>query len=429
LTTKRSEAIIIQKGRLYTPKKGYSPSLHIRIKNGILTEIGEDLKPKPEETVIDAEDCIVFPGLVDGRARSGDPGDEHKEDLMSTYKSASSGGATHVAVLPNTRPYIDSKAGVEYIGERYKNLAVKFLPIGAASKNLEGLELTEMFDMHKAGAVAFSNGDRAFQDGQALKRALLYAKSFNGLIMSHAMEPSLEAQGFINESKTTIHTGLKTSHSMAEYIQVQKEIQIAAYCEAPLHISHVSTKESVDIIRHAQNDGLNITCDVALTHLIFTDASMSTYNSSFKLIPPLRSEEDRKALIQGVKDGVITTIVSDHNPQNIESKDVEFDYAEPGASILPTFISTYCTHLSKELSWDDFLHAASTRPRALFGLPQVAFEVGEKADFCMFNEKAQWQMTKENNPSKSNNNPFLDQPLTGRCKATILGDVWHENPM
>ena len=429
MSTKRSEAIIIQNGRLYTPENGYSSSLSLRIQKGILSEVGEDLTPNTNEEVLDAEGSIILPGLVDGRARSGDPGDEHKEDLRSTYASASSGGATYVAILPDTKPVIDSKAGVEYIGERYSNLAVKFLPIGAATKNLEGLELTEMFDMHRAGAVAFSNGDHAFQDGQALKRALLYAKSFNGLIMSHAMEPSLESQGIVNESTTTIHTGLKTSHSMAEYIQVQKEIQIAAYCDAPLHISHISTKEAVEVIRQAQKSGLNITCDVALTHLIFTDANLMDYDSSFKVVPPLRSEEDRKALIQGVKDGVITAIVSDHNPQNIESKDVEFDYAESGASVLPVFISAYHTYLKQELNFDEFIRAASTGPRNLFGLSQVNFEVGQKADYCLFQEDFEWQLTKENNPSKSNNNPFLNKTLNGRCVLTILGDVWHENPM
>ncbi len=277
------------------------------------------IKQKADVT-IDAKGCYILPGLLDLRCQLKDPGYEHQEDITTGAAAAAASGFTALAVQPTTDPVVQNKSQIEYLKQLSDKVLPDILPIGAATHNMESQDITEMYDMRQAGAVGFSNGDNGYQSSGTLTRALLYSKQVGGLIMSHALDADLAVGASVNESAVTIHTGLKQQPDLAETSQIKKEIDIAEYADAPMHFSHISSAKSVDLIRKAKKAGLNISCDVSIWHLIYTDNAILEYDTNFKVTPPFRSEADRKALIKGVNDGTIDAIVSDHNPQNVEKQ-------------------------------------------------------------------------------------------------------------
>ncbi|MDO7742844.1 MAG: dihydroorotase, partial [Pedobacter sp.] len=286
----------------------------VRVVEGKITAIGDALKTIPNEEVIEGKGAFLSPGFFDLNCSIGDPGFETKEDIQTATATAQAGGFTGLAVLPHTKPVVHSKAEVQYIINRAKNNLVDVHPIGAISHDLEGKEMAEMFDMQQAGAVAFSDGTRPVTDDGFMSRALQYAKGINALLIVYPENKSIAGKSQINESKTSVLLGMKGIPALAEEMHISRDIFLATYLDAPVHISNISTLGSVALIKKAKKDGVKISCDVAAHHLVFTEELLNDFDSNYKIKPPLRSKADNKALISGLKDGTIDAVASQHRP-------------------------------------------------------------------------------------------------------------------
>ncbi len=412
-------ATLIQHGHAY-----HLTPIDILITDGIITAIGKGIKSDAEH--ITGEEIFVSAGWVDTRCHLTDPGNEHKDTLAHLLDTASAGGFTKIVTLPHSEPVISDKSLVKYVIQSGKNHTVDIRPTGVLSSTDNPENLAELYDMHTAGAVAFTNGDHKVSNG-LLKKSLLYVKPFGGRIMTHPSDKSLEHHGMVNESETTVHTGLKTSPALAEYIQLKEHIEVAKYCDAPVHFSTISCKESVEIIRNAKKEGLQITCDVAIANLCFTDKEVLNFDENFKLYPPLRTEEDRLALIQGVKDGTIDAICSNHAPQNIENKELEFDYADYGALTLQLLYVWYIRYLSSELELSLFVNALTTNANACIQENSPKIEVGSVANLTVFDSKATWVLDASSNKSLSKNSHQYNQTLKGKVVAVFNNNHTHLN--
>lgn len=413
------ESILLKNATIYDPLSQHNGSqTDLFIEKGQIQKISKNIEASNSK-VIDCNGLLVMPALFDIRCSIDEPGNEHKETLETLCFSAASGGFSGIAGLPSSQPVVQNKSAIQFLSNHKVNKLVKIHPLGAATENLSGDELSELYDMKQAGAVGFSNGNNAYSKTNVLYKLLLYTSNLNVPVFSHAEDPYLAQDGQVNESKNTIHTGLKYRPAIAEYSRIQQEIEVAKYANAPLHFSHISCKESVEIIRKAKKEGHQITCDASILHLVLNDAEVLSFDSRTKLLPPLRTNEDRLALIEGLKDGTIDAISSDHHPQNIENKVLEFDYASFGAITLQSFFSLYNEYLSSDLSLDQFINLASVNPRKLLGLDPVIMEENQKAEIAIFDPAESWRLDKNSNTSKSENTPFWNKNLKGRCRALI----------
>lgn len=416
------DSILIKRGTLVDPQSDLNrKQVDILIKKGVIDSISTAPLKVKTDLEVDADGCFIMPGMFDLRCQLKDPGFEHQEDISSGASAAAFSGFTGLATHPTTDPVTQSKSQIEYIKKAGLDCLPTIYPVGATTENMDALDITEMYDMRRAGAVGFSNGDSAYKSSGALMRALLYSKEFGGLIMSHAIDPDIANGASVNESVTTIHTGLKQQPDLAETSQIKKEIDIASYTDAHIHFSHISSGKSVEIIREARKAGMQVSCDVSIWHLIYTDASVLEYDTNYKVSPPFRTEEDRKALIAGVLDGTIDAIVSDHNPQNIENKLVEFDYASYGINGLQTFYSAYNEHLTNEISLEVFIRKTAFSPRELLGLDLNVIAEGMPSNLWVANSNLEWTYNKTSNRSKSENNPLFGQTLKGKCTFIMNG--------
>ncbi|TAE87205.1 MAG: dihydroorotase [Bacteroidetes bacterium] len=401
----------------------------ILIANGLIENIklsGKKNTPQSSTKTFDANGAIVFPGLMDMRTFLREPGFEHKETLESASLAALAGGFTHITALPDTQPVIQSKASVEFILNRSASLPVHILPYAAITKNREGIEMNELFDLYQAGAVAFTDGNKGIMDSGLMMRSLLYTKLFNGLILSHANDNNLSAGGRMHEGNVSVNLGLKGIPAMAEELMIARDIELARYTKAPLHFSHISSKGSVDLIRKAKKQLLQITCDVAVANLIYTDEAVMDFDSHYKLNPPLRGKDDQKALWEGVADGTINAIVTDHQPEDIENKQVEFEYAAYGITMLQTALSLLLTHAPKNVSMAQIAKALTWGPRQVLKQPQITIAPGQQAEFCCFDPKQNWVLNDKTNFSKSRNSPAYQKQLTGKVTATFTKNKLHK---
>jgi dihydroorotase len=391
----------------------------ILIDNGIITAIDKSINPiaigkNTDIVIIDADGAFVSTGWFDLRCRLGDPGLEQREDMESGTRAAAAGGFTDIACLPDTVPVLQSKSEIDYIISRSNKSLTTVYPLGAVTKDLDGIELTEMYDMQQSGAVAFSNADHPFADSGVLYRAMMYGKAFGVKIMSHAEDKSISRGGSVNESATTVNTGLKSIPDLSEFGKIQSELEVAAYADSPIHFSHISTAKSVDLIRAAKKKGVSVTCDVAIVNLVFTDEKTETFDSAYKVMPPLRTETDRLALIAGIKDGTIDAIVTDHNPLNSELKTVEFDYASFGIIGFQTFYPLYNQFLSGILPLEIFIDKITNSPRKLLGLVTTKIEVNSDACLTVFHPTEEWRFERNSNFSRSINSPMWEHQLKGK---------------
>jgi len=415
-----NKSILIKRGTLIDPNSEFNrTTVDILIEDGKIKAISKTPISDKVDVQVTAEDCFVLPGMLDLRCQLKDPGYEHQEDISSGSNAAMFSGFTALAVQPTTLPVTQNKSQIENLKRQSEQGLIDLLPIGATTENLESRDITEMYDMRQAGAVGYSNGDNAYPTSGALMRALLYSKQFGGLIMSHALDPDLAKNASVNESDVTIHTGLKQQPDLAETSQIKKEIDIAAYAESHIHFSHISSGKSVEVIRAAKKEGLDVSCDVSIWHLIYTDESVLEYDTNYKVTPPFRSERDRLMLIEGVLDGTIDAIVTDHNPQNAENKVVEFDYADYGINGLQTFYSAYNQFLAKNISMEVFVNMTAHNPRMLLNQPEAKIAVGEIANIWVADPSKEWMYDKSSNLSKSENNPLFKQKLVGKCSFVM----------
>ncbi|WP_461790949.1 dihydroorotase [Pedobacter sp.] len=385
----------------------------VRVENESIVEIGSGLSAKKSETVFEANGAVLSPGFFDLNCFFGEPGLETKEDIKTGTAAAAAGGFTGVAIMPNTKPVIQSKSEVEYVINKAKGNLVDVHPIGAISHALEGKELAEMFDMKQAGAVAFAEAGKAIADDGFMSRALQYALGFDGLIFSHPENKSLAGKAHVNESVTTILLGMKGIPALAEEMQISRDIFLAQYHNAPIHISNISTSGAVAIIKKAKKDGVKVTCDVAAHQLVFTEDLLNDFDSNYKVKPPLRSKADNKALIAGLKDGTIDAISSQHRPHEIEFKNVEFEIASYGIIALQTVLPLL---LQAGLEASLIVDKLAVSPRKLLKLQVPEIKVGAKANFTVFNPNKTWEFNSNTNQSKSANSPLFNTTLKGKVE-------------
>ena len=389
----------------------------ILIENGKIVLIADSIPDKADE-YMEEPDCVVSPGWVDTFSHFCDPGYEYKETLETGAASASAGGFTDVFVLPNTLPMVQSKSQVEYIVQKSKMLPVNIHPIGAITKNIEGKDLAEMYDMHASGAVAFSDGLFPVQTSGLLLKALQYVKAFEGILMQVPIDQSIGTHGLMNEGIVSTRLGLPGLPAIAEEIIVKRDIDLLRYTESKLHITGISTSVSLEEIAKAKKEGIAISCSVTPYHLYFTDEDLLEYDTNLKVNPPLRSKNDRQALREGILNGTIDCIASHHLPQNWDNKTCEFEYAKAGMIGLESSFAIVNSVLP-ELSNDQLVKIFSTTARTIFNLPAIIIEEGADAELTLFSRRGLTLLTKENIKSKSHNSPFVQKELKGKVIGTI----------
>lgn len=395
----------------------------VRVENGKIKNIGK-LTADKNETVFDAQGAFLTPGFFDLNCVAGDPGFETKEDIQTLTATAKAGGFTGLALLPQTSPVVQSKSQVEYIINRAKNNLVDVLPVGAISQSREAKELAELFDMQQAGAVAFSDGDKALQDDGFMSRALQYAKGFDALLMVYPENKSIAGKSQINESKNSVLLGMKGLPALAEEMHIARDIFLASYNETKIHISNISTAGAVALIRKAKKDGVQVSCDVTAHHLVFTEELLSDFDSNYKVKPPLRGKADVKALIAGLKDGTIDAITSQHRPEEIEFKNVEFEIAHYGIIALQTVLPLL---LKAGLDIALIVEKLAINPRKLLNLAIPVIEEDADANFTVFNTTEKWLYNATSNYSKSANSPLLGTELTGKVTLVYNNSQYWEN--
>ncbi len=398
---------------------------------GELITVGEEIadvgakvldgKSNKDIQVIDCGGHILSPGLVDMRVQLREPGEEHKESLKSGGEAAVAGGVTTMVGLPNTNPIIDDEATVEYVARRARQHALtKVYVYGAVTKGLQGKELAEMGLLSEAGAVAFTDGTKAISDAQVLRRALSYASTFNFLIIQHPEEPSL-ANGVMNSGETSTRLGLSGIPREAEIIMLERDLRLVAMTGGRYHAAHISTAESVEIIARAKAKGLNVTCDTAPFYFALNELSVGDYRTFAKLSPPLRTDADRQAIVEGLKSGVIDCIASDHAPHDQDSKRLPFAQAAFGGSGLETLLAVSLgLHHTEEMPLIDVLRRLTVAPAKLLGLDAGSLAKGRKADLVIFSPHQGWKVVADNFKSKSKNSPFDGQPVQGKVLRTVI---------
>jgi dihydroorotase len=386
---------------------------------GIIETIGKDISAPKNTTVFEREGTHVSIGWVDVGTQTGDPGFEHREDLNSVTKAAMAGGFTTICPFPNTNPTIQSKSEILYIKNKTQDYLVDFQPIGALSEEIKGKNIAEMLDMHHAGAIAFSDGKKTAQEGGLILRGMQYAKIFDGLVMNFPYDKSVSPNGQMHEGLTSTSLGLSGIPSMAEELMVQRDLQLLEYANSRLHLHNISTEASVEMVRKAKRKGLQVTASVAALNLCFSDEILRGFDSNFKVLPPLREQNDIGALVKGLKDGTIDFISTNHTPIDIEGKDLEFPYAEFGAVTLESAFGLINFYLHNKLTINELIGILTTKARTILGLDMPQIKEGNLANLTLFNPSEEWVFTEKNIQSKSKNAPALGKILRGR----ILGVV------
>lgn len=369
--------------------------------------------PKDAKVVNCKGKCLA-PGLVDMRMEIG--------DLGATVRAAVSGGVTSMVCLPNTSPVIDDMSVVEFVARRARKQGLaKVYPYGAVTKGLKGQELAELGLLAEAGAVAFTDGTRAVADAQVMRRALSYASTFGLMIVEHPEEPSLAALGAMNAGETATRLGLSGIPIEAEVIMVERDLRLAELTGGRLHVAHVSTAAAVEAIRRAKNRGLDISCDTAPPYFALNETAVGDYRTFAKLSPPLRAEDDRKAVVEGLRDGTIDAIASDHTPRDEESKRLPFAQAAPGGIGLNTLLAVSLElYHNGHLELSDVLRLVTSAPAGLLGLRAGRLEKGAPADLVLFDPDAAWKVDADRLIGKAKNSPFDGRPVQGRVLLTVV---------
>lgn len=382
----------------------HNQRVNLTVENGKLLRVNATNEPHATET-LDGSNQSICVGLTDLHVSFAEPGFEQKETIESGLNAALKGGFTRVCIAPNTNPAIDTRSVAEFVAKRAENHAVSAKVLGTVTEKREGKELAELYDMSLGGVVGYYDGKRAIQDAGTLKRALLYSKDFNGLVMHFCDDKTISAGGKMNEGITNTKLGLKGMPALAETLMLQRDIAIAKYCDAKLHITGVSCAESVAFVREAKANGVRITCDVSFYNLLFNDTVLESFDSNFKVQPPIRTESDRMALLNGLQDGTIDAISSDHMPQDIESKKCEFDHAEFGMAAIENCFAALMSQLKGDIDASVLIDKMSNGPRSILGLESLKFAPGETAEYTIY-ATSDWTQTTDNSKSKGWNNPM-----------------------
>lgn len=390
----------------------------IFIENGRITAIADNISQQADQT-IQQPNLHASIGWMDVFAHFCDPGFEYRETLETGAAAAAAGGFTEVMVLPNTNPVVHAKTQVEYIVQKSKELPVTIHPIGAITKNAEGKDLAEMYDMRQSGAAAFSDGIHSVQSSGLLIKALQYVKSFDCTIIQIPDDKSIAPGGLINEGIVSTQLGLPGKPAMAEEIIVARDIKLARYAGSKLHFTGIASAKSLEYIRRAKEGGIQVTASVTPYHLWFTDEDLKDYDTNLKVNPPVRIEADKQALIAGFLDGTIDCIASHHIPHNYDAKVCEFEYAKAGMIGLETLFGVVWKVASGKQSIDQLIDKLSVAPRNIFGLPVPVIKEGETANLTLFDPNAEYTFTEAGIQSKSKNSAFIGKQLKGKVVGII----------
>ncbi len=411
--------------RLLDPATGMDATGGVLTEGEIIKSVGPSVTANLALEGVSIIDCggqCLAPGLVDIRVHLGEPGEEHKETLASAGRAATAGGITSMVCLPNTEPVIDDMSVVQFVARRARLQGLtKVYPYGAVTKGLKGHEIAELGLLSESGAVAFTDGYTAVADAQVMRRALMYAATFDLLICQHPEEPSLAAGTAMNAGETATRLGLSGIPRQAEVMMIERDIRLVELTKGRLHVAHVSTAESVDAIRKAKARGLRITCDTSPPYFALNETAIGDYRTFAKLSPPLRTEADRQAVVDGIKDGTIDCIASDHRPQDEEEKRLPFAVAAVGGvgleTLLPVTLELYHNGHLKLL---DAVRLISSAPADLMGLRAGRLATGRPADLVVFDPDRGWKVEAERLNSKSKNSPFDKRLVQGRALRTVV---------
>ena len=417
-------ALLLKNARVIDPQVGLDEVCEILIRDGVIVEVGHDLKiAKGVER--DLAGKVVVPGLVDIHVHLRDPGQEYKEDIETGTRAAAHGGFTDVCCMPNTNPIIDTGSVVEYISKKAAEVGKCRVHVsGACTAGEKGEILSEMGDMVAHGAVMFTDDGRGVQSAGMMRRVMDYAVQFDKAVSSHCQDESLVGKGQMNEGATSTRLGLLGWPCAGEEIQIARDIEISALTGCRLHVQHLSSAHGLDLVRRGKADGVKVTCEVTPHHMFLTEECISDdYNTNFKVNPPLRSAEDAKAVVQGVIDGTVDCIVTDHAPHADHEKAREFELAPFGMTGIETSVGLVVGNLvnTGKITWQRMVELMSVNPRKVIGIDRVAIEPGCRADLTVIDPNEKWTVTEDCFESRAKNSGFIGWELTGRATDVYVG--------
>jgi len=423
--------VLLKNAITVDPQVNLNSQNDILIENGIITKIESNLKEKVD-AVYDLKDCVIVPGFADVHVHLREPGREDEETVKTGIEAGMNGGFTALCCMPNTEPAIDCAEVVTFVKDRATNSLVDVYPIGAVTKKREGKELALLGEMYEAGVVAFSDDGEPVSTAKIMKYALEYSSMFDLPIIEHCEDKSLTENGVMNESLNSTKFGLPPHPSLAEVIIALRDIEILKYTGGKLHLAHISSKETVEVLRKAKKENLNITGEVTPHHFSLTDDAVANYDTNTKVNPPLRTQADVDALIEGLKDGTIDIIASDHAPHSIEEKEWEFIYAPFGMVGLETSVGLTLTKLfhTNFLSLNEIIYKMSINPRKIFKLREARIQIGIQANLTILNLYQEWTVDKYSFKSKSINTPFHGWKLKGKPIGVLNNSkLFYENKL
>lgn len=413
--------LFLRNARVFDPSQKLDKILDIFIKDGKIADIGKNLKISCENE-IDITGKLVTPGLIDMHTHFREPGFEVRETINSGANAAAKGALTAVCCMPNTDPPLDNTAAVKFYREKSRFCPVEIYPIACISKGRDGKELTEMVSLFEAGAVAFSDDGSPVWSSQLMRRALEYSKITGTVIIDHCEEKSLSQDAVINEGYMSTVLGLKGMPAEAETIQIYRDISLAAMTGGRIHIAHLSTKDGVELVRQAKKEGVNITCEATINHMLLTEDNLINYDTNLKVNPPLRTKKDALALMEGLADGTIDALVSDHAPWTYEEKEVEFDFAPFGISGVETLVPLAIGELYKKhkVPLEKIILALSYNPAKILNLPQRSIKKGSMANLSIIDLNAKYTIKKNEFISLGKNTPYDGKVVNCKPYMTIV---------
>ncbi len=409
-------------GRIVDPSQDMDAIGTVLIENDRIAAVGPGIDIPHDAETVDCTGRAITPGLVDARVFVGEPGAEHRETIASASAAAAAGGVTSLIMMPDTSPVIDDVALVEFVLRTAREQSmVRIYPSAALTKGLDGKELTEFGLLKKAGAVVLTNGRRMVSNALVMRRAMTYARDFDLVVALETQDEDLAADGVMNEGLFASWLGLPGIPREAEIITLERDLRIAGLTGARYHAAKISTPDSIEAIRQAKRRGAKITCGISINHLSLNENDIGEYRTFFRLSPPLRAEDDRRAMVQALADGDIDIIVSSHDPQDVDTKRLPFSDAAEGAAGLETLLpAALRLHHNGDVPLTRLIDALSTRPAQIFGLPGGSLEPGRKADIAVIDLDAPWVLAKDDLRSRSKNTPFEDARFQGRVTATMV---------
>ena len=420
---KLPKKLILKGGTVLDPLKNEEKKADLLIENGKIAGIEIAITTDGARS-IDCSGKIITHGFCDLHAHLREPGREDKETLATGSQAALAGGFTTVCVMPNTNPPLDSPESIRFILEKAESLPVTVYPIGAITKGQKGKVLTEMGVMVKSGAVAFSDDGHTLSDSGVMRRSLEYSSSLGVAIINHSEDLALKGDGQMHEGTWSTKLGLTGIPDVSESTIIHRDLEINRMIGGKIHIPHVSSRKSLEVIEKMKKIGVNVTVEVTPHHLYFTDENLESYNTNFKVAPPIRCEEDREALINGVKNGLIDCIATDHAPHTVEDKEMPFDLAPPGMIGLESAFGAVWKKLGDaSVSLIDVIKALTIKPREVIGLETDLFNIGRNPELVILDPDKEWKFTQEDIYSKSRNSPFIGEQLRGKVTGVVNGGL------